>query len=345
MTKGTLRIRRFVVGGTGLLVLSGATIGRAPAQAPTPNRATPKIALPAPVQALEFSRDGRRLLVARAGGSGIKLEIWNVKRRAVERSFTFQGELRNLGVSADFRRVAVALVGGYKGFPVQLWDLQQGKRIRSFQLAGNGTRVGLSADGKTIFIGNESYLACFDANSGKVLEKQGDDVPAFIHDVRVSPNGRYLALSGYDARNAGVVCKLDGGRKIGRCIGMWGGLDGEKVSWSPDGAHLAILDEFNITVVRFPVGKVVFSQEARNQYPAQTLAITRDNKWLINAVSGDDKSPRSEVWSLRTGKKWCSLQLEPPVQCSPTEDVCAAAGPGGRGLRVLRIKEVLHPVS
>jgi WD40 repeat protein len=124
---------------------------------------------------------------------------------------------------------------------ILLWDVASGKQIRSFaeavedeEPADNIWCVAFSADGKSLFGGgSQGHIRRWDVRTGEILQTF-DTGMENVRDLAPSPDGRYLASTGFDLpsfvlwdlKNGTAVFELDDGPV-------------DDVAYSPTGRHAA----------------------------------------------------------------------------------------------------------
>lgn len=323
-----------------LLVPTGGCVQTAAVAEPVP-APRPRVEWKSvPIAQIEFSRDGKYLLLFRVSDrverSQSRIEIWDVRRRSMSQAWELAGRIDSLAVSDDFREVAIAVSWGEKEVPIQIWNTFTGQRVRLLDRANAG-RVTLAVDGEHVLTGDSNgHLRWIDTETGQITGRQTFS-PMLLTDIKVSPGQRYLAASQNGAGDSAGIWEI----KSGRFLGGFGPEEGTRISWSPDGTLLAADSDTATTVVHVPSGKVLrqFPAAGSNMMPT----ISADNKWLVNGGYGDDPEDETTVWSLKTGRQVGSLAVRPPVQFSPAEGLLACADTEGTKLRFLPMKEVLHP--
>lgn len=308
-----------------------------PMQAPLPPVDWPNM----PIAQLEFSRDGKSLLLSRvvnrAERSQSRIEIWDVKRRAIRQSWEQTGLVDSLVLSDDAQEVALSVSWGGKELPLQIWSTVSGRRIRAIDNPSAG-RIALALEPRRVLMGGSKNLTWVDTDTGGVLGRQPFP-PLLLSDMKASPDARYLAASQEDVPVSTGIWDI----KTGRYLGGFGPEDGTRAGWSPDGSLLAANSETATTVVDIATQQVV------HQFPAagsdMMPTISADNRWLVNGGTGTEPDEATTLWSLKTGKRIGPLNLKMPVQFSPAVNLIVGADMKGTQPRFLPLKEVLHTKS
>jgi DNA-binding beta-propeller fold protein YncE len=185
---------------------------------------------PRPVHAA-FSRDGRRLAVARTDRVVQLLDVASGRELT---TFAADGErLASLAISPDGARVASAV-----GDEVRLWDAVTGEAVVKFRGHNGVVRaVTFSPDGQTVAsAGGDTMVRVWEARRGReVLAVPAPD--GAVQSLAFSPDGRWMAAAGegaqagrvkvWDAATGRVVLELTGHARAVRAV-----------AFSPDGRRL-----------------------------------------------------------------------------------------------------------
>ena len=155
-----------------------------------------RLDVPAPINALAFSPDGKLLAV----GTYQRVLLCDPATRTVLK--TWSGHLdtvRSLAFSPDGKLLAAG--GGMSGAlgQVRLWDVSAGKELRTF---GDHTDiingVAFSPDGKTVATASgDRSVKLWDAATGKLLQALRDHADAVL-SVAFRADGKLLASCGVD---------------------------------------------------------------------------------------------------------------------------------------------------
>jgi WD40 repeat protein len=160
------------------------------------------------LRALAVSPDGRRALLASAGGKPII--VYDITANRTLRELPGPPPVaRALALSADGKR---ALVGGgsasrgadgsleYKDCAIRVWDINRGQEICRFQ--GHTTPVeylALLPDGKTVLslsVHSPGMVWLWDSSSGKGVRALAQTAKGGIGLAALSPDGRKVLLGG-----------------------------------------------------------------------------------------------------------------------------------------------------
>jgi WD40 repeat protein len=167
------------------------------------------------VEAISFSRDGRRLL---SGGHDQTVRLWDVASgKELRRLEGHKDRVNSVAFSSDGRR-GVSGGGNYNSpravadSSVRVWDLESGKELRRFYEGEDAAvmHVAISPDGRrAISIGSFSIdspsdptIRVWDVETGRLLRRFTADSPSglagiFAHLV-ISPDGRYALTANMD---------------------------------------------------------------------------------------------------------------------------------------------------
>ncbi|HVK37060.1 MAG TPA: choice-of-anchor D domain-containing protein [Candidatus Kapabacteria bacterium] len=228
------------------------------------------------VIASAFSPDGRRVAAASWDGTA---SIWDVAtgrrlQRLVAGSNPASGgrasRVYHVEFSADGSRVLTA----DEGSAVRVWDVASGRPVRTF-------------DASRVY--NKP-------NSDKAGE--GDVTPERV----LSPDGRRVALMfnyGRVQYASPAVFDVDSGRLLFE-IPQPAGVHYRDVTWSPDGATIAVSgSDSTVTIRRVPTGEVVRTIAVGGEAEGATWS---PDGSLIATLSREDRG-MADVWNVRTGEK------------------------------------------
>jgi WD40 repeat protein len=181
--------------------------------------ALPRTSTPArgTVEALAFSSDTRRLLIARSGGT---IQVWDLDSEKEQTAVTLHDGSSRPGMYTTMALVPggrQVLTGRHSG-AVSLWDLQSGRcSFSSPGLGGEARDLACSAGGlRVLSAGSDDIVRLWDGGSQKMLRSfRGDERE--LRAVAISPDGR-RALSGgndgivrlWDLESGREVCQLPG---------------------------------------------------------------------------------------------------------------------------------------
>jgi WD40 repeat protein len=167
------------------------------------------------IPSLAFAPDGQVLV---GGGTSRNVRVWRTSNGVVVHVLNHPGQVADLAISPDGKRVATALCaqsadGGCQRGQVWIWDLDRGTLVKQLGNFGNWAQaVAFAHDGSILFAGSQDgTLAAWDSASFAPLPVPA--APASIEALAVSPDGRYLAI-GCDDSNVYLyaVSHLNGSR-------------------------------------------------------------------------------------------------------------------------------------
>lgn len=148
------------------------------------------------IPGLAFAPEGQALV---GGGTSRNVRVWRASNGVVVHVLNHPGQVADLAISPDGKRVATALCaqsaeGGCRRGQVWIWDLDRGTLVKQLGNFGSSAQaVPYSPDGSILFAGSQDgTLAAWDSASFAPLP-----VPAAlaaIEALAVSPDGRYLAI-------------------------------------------------------------------------------------------------------------------------------------------------------
>ena len=145
---------------------------------------------PDQVNDLQFSPDGRRLLVA----SGSRARVWNLADgQLASPEFKHSGLIESVAFSPDTARV---LTGS--GGKAQLWDAITGEKLFAVPGAGSLNSAKFSPDGRRLVTASEDNTAqVWDALTGK---PEGGPLPhrSWVYHATFSPESRHVVPDSYD---------------------------------------------------------------------------------------------------------------------------------------------------
>jgi WD40 repeat protein/serine/threonine protein kinase len=160
------------------------------------------------VQSLAFGRvrqDGEAVVILASGGGDGVVILWDFARRSAQRRLAkHTGRVRVVAFTPDGR-----LATGSDDGTLRLWDAVRGTEITAALRARRGgfLSAAWSPDGSRLAACDESNaVAVWEVGSWRRLLLR--DMPGPVHQVRFSPDGRYL-LTG-NANGTVSVLKLDG---------------------------------------------------------------------------------------------------------------------------------------
>ena len=215
----------------------------------------------APIERLEFSRDGSKLVTASGDG---KIRIWDVTAQKLlheieGHSREFNGFASALAFSADGQTLGV----GYNDATAELFDVPSGKRLAL--LRGHKESVCgamLLPDGKTAVTASyDQAVKLWDVPTQQELESLHGEAYA-LFSMALSPDGQRLAAGGVE----GPVRLWDpASRQLVAILKPSLGSEVDALAFSPDGNALVALTTTEVHVWRAPSWAEIEAAEAKHR--------------------------------------------------------------------------------
>ncbi|MCC6615267.1 MAG: TIR domain-containing protein [Anaerolineae bacterium] len=251
-----------------------------------------RIELPgALVQSLAYSPDGQLLA---AGFSTGDLRIYDISTGQARVSLRAHGDsIDTLAISPDGTQLAT----GARDAEIHLWDLATGDEIRSWKPTSNEPveALAFTTDGSQLIVGlNALGMLAYDLETGDEVWRM-DDLGQGVPALAVSPDGHWLAYTGFDAS----VTVTDLATRKARFAFVGHGTRAEAVTFSPDGRLLytGSLDSTARSWHVFGGALEGFARAYADGASASTLAPLSDGRFLS---AGGDADPRVLLWENGT---------------------------------------------
>ena len=268
-----------------------------------------------PIAAIDASRDGKRLAVARAG----EVAIYTMPSQAgglpekPERVLgKFPGKVTAVHFSPDGTRLITASgVAGLGGLAA-IWNISDGSLVREF--AGHRDILydaELSPDGmKLATCGYDKQIEVWDASSGKLLRSLEGHTGA-VYDVAFSPDSRFLVSASAD--DTCKVWRVEDGQRMDTLPQP---LKAEYTcTFSPDGQTIVAAGaDNNIRVWQFisrdkqEINPMVIARFA-HEGPIIRLAFTPDGTKLVSLA--EDRTVK--VWQTKDFSELKLWENQPDV--------------------------------
>ncbi len=258
---------------------------------------TTRLRHPDGLRGVAFSTDGKVLVSSDRGGT---VRLWEVPSGKLLHELAPPQTLSCVAFapSPDARWLAGC---GPEG--VFLWKVGNPcpvLTLKPFHEPDGAQCISFSADGHTFAVANSRSARLWDAVSGRELGRlepqSGESGPSVISTVALSPDGRYLASSGYehplrvrDFRTGTERLRLT----AAACP------QPASFSFSADGKYLAAVMRDSIEVWEVGTGTLMRRIGPLEPWPV-AVAFAPDGATL---ASGNWQNGRILVWDLRTGKQ------------------------------------------
>lgn len=146
------------------------------------------------VNEVVFSADGSRLLTTGDDGAA---RLWDPATGALLWEHVATGQVWGPSFSTDGRRAAVAWEN--EGV-VRVLDTGTGAVVGEVRAVPRPYSTALTHDGTGVAVPDpgESGVSIFNVGTGEPVLTVGEDIATVPHDVTISPDGRWLAISGFD---------------------------------------------------------------------------------------------------------------------------------------------------
>jgi WD40 repeat protein len=260
----------------------------------------------APVTALQFSPDGKRLTSASANAEVI---AWNVATGRIENKTRLKPEGDDRGIPTIIAVLSLSTNGDYAVSNgtfngIHLFNLRENKHLLSFQPPNSSVRlpVALSPDCMRLACGDlDGGISVWSTRSGRSEFSVAEPGRQVVR-VAFSPDGKHLALIDKAIKNPGgreqpAMVRLFGvpsGKLIAELADIVTPFSPPALTFSPDSTMLAVANMQTIDVLKIPSGKRIAQYEG----PAAVLAFSPDSKLLAAAlglVATSISSPVSEA--------------------------------------------------
>ncbi len=187
------------------------------------------------ITALEYSRDGKRLLSV---GDGWGAAVWDAESGDLIRHVPDGWKYTSADLSADGTLVVTS---GYEATTVRVRNIETGEVVRSIE--GESRVVRFAPDGKSLFTNHDHTVTRFDLSSGEkgpMIAEYGGGSYMFA----VAPTGTLVA--GMASGNNLRVWDWQAAKEVARGRGVRISFPGTKsIVFTPDGESVLVLGERN----------------------------------------------------------------------------------------------------
>lgn len=177
-----------------------------------------------------FSPDSRKLTAATYKDG---VSVWDVTSGTVLLTLPITGRVRDILFTPDGKSVVTAC--SYDGSRIQFWDAATGARGLTLNHPDESNSIAISRDGRLLASSeNSRQVRLWEFPSGRELRTLLPLKDESVLDVDISPDGRWLAMTGrwvgsiWDVSSGALRCELRGHED-----GM------VQISFSPDGTEVA----------------------------------------------------------------------------------------------------------
>jgi WD40 repeat protein len=232
-----------------------------------------------PVATAEFSPDGKRIVVAGAGGGA---RVYDARGHLVE-TLAAVGRLTGAGFSPDGRLIVTT---GRDGV-ARVWNAETGQQLRELRHDGSVNAAAFSPDSGRIATGSaDRTVRVWDARSGRLLATLANETA--VRRVTWSPDGTRVLTVGTDsyarvfdaASGARVASLFQGGRVT-------------SAAYSPTGSLIVTAGLNRTARVWDPVGGRLLAEVQGHKGPVLALAIAPRGKLFATASTDGD----ARVWT------------------------------------------------
>jgi WD40 repeat protein len=282
----------------GKLVVTGYSDGRIVCQDRISGKESNPPAHNKPIKSIDFSRDGRFMIVSSSDDSGGIVTVSDTNSGSEVFRRPIEHKIKSAALSADGKLAAVGAYGG----DILIWDLARGQQVgpplKGLDKVGSGDvivyAVAFSPDAhaKRVAAGGTNQFAVIWDLNGRERREQLEEHNGSIRAVEFSPNGAILATASGD--NTILLSNPATGQPLGPLlIGHRGPV--VALAFSPDGKMLASGSEDK--------GVVLWDVETKQQIgprlmkhvdAVRALDFSSDGKKLLSVSSSKD----AIVWDL-----------------------------------------------
>jgi len=145
------------------------------------------------LRALEFSQDGRHLLLCSSG----LIIVRDVATNEIVCRFSAPGRFNDAILIPGGQLLAAAC--GESGEEIIVWHMRTGRRLKRFKQFGcTIERLGVSPDGKVLVVGgSRREMAMLSVTTGRLINWI-EGLTSWVNDLAISPSGQIIAAAAKD---------------------------------------------------------------------------------------------------------------------------------------------------
>jgi len=193
---------------------------------------------PRPISAIAFTPNGRQLVT---GGEDGIVNIWDLSKKEQVDQFNFGGSIASLAVSPDGKYLAAGMEDGNRSI---VWDLFARTLVQELEQFGQISSVQFSPDGKVLATGSSEGIVFLWNGVDDAFERISTlRVDGGVDSIAFTPSNTILAVG--DSRGLVFLFDLSQGGEVAR---LRHANEAPSVSFSPDGARLAVVSQRGINL-------------------------------------------------------------------------------------------------
>lgn len=252
--------------------------------------------LDGPAELGAFSPDAKLLLIRQPGRGAIQL------RNAMtgELLHTIEGFSGPLEVATFSPDSELLLTKQREHGQVQLWDTASGHKLRGWDTGLLQIRIARLEHETLLVVAGDSVVRRWDITSGKLLQEQPLERSVTIHETRLSPDGKLLAIVA-PRNEIGGVFDLQTGKERFELRDRYDGHTWMSIAgFFPDSQTLVTLSNdklIELWDVRTGTARASFFVEADRAF------LSPDGRWLAIRPDLHDSGREIQLWDPETGRQ------------------------------------------